>query len=250
MDNVETKVIFEHPLNEKMRTWLRIEFLINQLNNNKNFNKNNALLFFHSLSELLEITERNDIRGDLNKDIEDQKQKLSVWLNIPGVDTALLNELLMKLDHILSQLSTQPKMGQNLKDDKLLAAIRKRLTIPGGCCNFDLPSFHLWLQQPQEYRDKHVMHWLNNFSTLHSAISTYMQLVRQSSTFKPFSCSNNFYQNSCEVISLLRIRISLKKGVYPQVSGNAARYVIRFVALEQVENNIDNSVVEFELACC
>lgn len=28
---MQTQVLFEHPLNEKMRTWLRIEFLIQQL---------------------------------------------------------------------------------------------------------------------------------------------------------------------------------------------------------------------------
>ena len=28
---MHTQVLFEHPLNEKMRTWLRIEFLIQQL---------------------------------------------------------------------------------------------------------------------------------------------------------------------------------------------------------------------------
>ncbi|STV96170.1 Uncharacterised protein [Klebsiella michiganensis] len=28
---MSTPVLFEHPLNEKMRTWLRIEFLLQQL---------------------------------------------------------------------------------------------------------------------------------------------------------------------------------------------------------------------------
>lgn len=28
---MSTHILFEHPLNEKMRTWLRIEFLIQQL---------------------------------------------------------------------------------------------------------------------------------------------------------------------------------------------------------------------------
>lgn len=31
---MHTQVLFEHPLNEKMRTWLRIEFLIQQLSIN------------------------------------------------------------------------------------------------------------------------------------------------------------------------------------------------------------------------
>ena len=28
---MSTHILFEHPLNEKMRTWLRIEFLMQQL---------------------------------------------------------------------------------------------------------------------------------------------------------------------------------------------------------------------------
>lgn len=251
MENAKTMVIFEHPLNEKMRTWLRIEFLIKQLEQNKHFSTHNALLFFHSLAELLEIVERNDIRGDLSKDIEEQKQKLSVWLNVQGVDTSLLNALLGKLNSILSELTIAPKLGQSLKEDRLIMAIRKRLAIPGGCCSFDLPSFYLWLQQTQTYRDNQVSLWLNSFSTLYQAISLYMQLVRQSGNFKSFTCNNNFYQNPNDVAHLLRIRISLDKGLYPQVSGNAARYAIRFVGLDSPnDQKIETNCVEFKLANC
>lgn len=31
MSDASPTVLFEHPLNEKMRTWLRIEFLLQQL---------------------------------------------------------------------------------------------------------------------------------------------------------------------------------------------------------------------------
>lgn len=249
MDNA--KVIFEHPLNEKMRTWLRIEFLIKQIECNKKFDCNNALLFFHSLCELLEIVERNDIRSDLIKDIDEQKQKLSTWLNISGVDTELLSALLDKLNVILSQLNSIPKLGQNLKTDRFIASIRKRLTIPGGCCSFDLPLFHLWLQQSQDYRDQQIAKWLESFSTLYLAISFYLQLIRQSGRFKLLSCSNNFYQNLSEISRLLRIRIPIDKGLYPQVSGNANRYAIRFVKLDSdSDSKIETQCVEFELANC
>jgi cell division FtsZ-interacting protein ZapD len=30
---MSTHILFEHPLNEKMRTWLRIEFLFNSFHN-------------------------------------------------------------------------------------------------------------------------------------------------------------------------------------------------------------------------
>lgn len=248
MDNA--KVIFEHPLNEKMRTWLRIEFLIKQLEYNKIVNSANALLFFHALSELLEILERNDIRNDLNKDLDEQKLKLSAWLDVAGVDTNLLETLLNQLNQIQNQLSKNSKMGQELKEERFISSVRKRLTIPGGCCSFDLPSFYLWLQQSQTYRDNHVNGWRNSLLTLYQAISLMMQLIRQSTTFKLFTCNNNFYQNTTEVTNLLRIRLPLDCGLYPQVSGNAARYAIRFVNFESSNDKIDTNSVEFELATC
>lgn len=251
MDNAKTMVIFEHPLNEKMRIWLRLEFLIKQLLHNKNFEANNALFFFHLLDELLEIIERNDIRSDLLKNIEEQKQKLSIWLDVPGVDKPLLDDLLIKLNTFIHELNFNPKLGQDLKDDRFISTIRKRITIPGGCCSFDLPFFHLWLQQPQTIREEQIDQWLQSLSTLFQTISLCMQLIRQSSHFEQLSCTNHFYQNSQDDISLLRIKVPLDKKLYPQVSGNNNRYAIRFLPLEPIMNNNDQEMlVEFELACC
>lgn len=251
MDNAKTMVIFEHPLNEKMRIWLRLEFLIKQLLHNKNFEANNALFFFHLLDELLEIIERNDIRSDLLKNIEEQKQKLSIWLDVPGVDKSLLDDLLIKLNTFIHELNFNPKLGQDLKDDRFISTIRKRITIPGGCCSFDLPFFHLWLQQPQTIREEQIDQWLQSLSTLFQTISLCMQLIRQSSHFEQLSCTNHFYQNSQDDISLLRIKVPLDKKLYPQVSGNNNRYAIRFLPLEPIMNNNDQEMlVEFELACC
>lgn len=251
MNNAKTKVIFEHPLNEKIRTWLRLEFLVKQLKHNKTFNQNNALLFFHLLNELLEIIEHNDIRGDLIKDLEQQKQKLSTWLNVSGVNTSLLTTLLKKLDEIINQLSSSAKLGQELKTNRFISAVRKRLAIPGGCCSFDLPSLHLWMHYPQDYRDNQVNTWFDSFCTLNQAISMYMQLIRQSSNFKSISCNNNFYQNSEDDACLLRIKFLVESGLYPQVSGNTNRYSIRFIPLDQTMNNqVNETNIDFELACC
>lgn len=251
MDNAKTMVIFEHPLNEKMRIWLRLDFLIKQLLHNKNFEANNALFFFHLLDELLEIIERNDIRSDLLKNIEEQKQKLSIWLDVPGVDKPLLDDLLIKLNTFIHELNFNPKLGQDLKEDRFISSIRKRITIPGGCCSFDLPFFHLWLQQPQTIREEQIDQWLQSLSTLFQTISLCMQLIRQSSHFEQLSCTNHFYQNSQDDICLLRIKVPLDKKLYPQVSGNNNRYAIRFLPLEPIMNNNDQEMlVEFELACC
>ena len=190
------KIIFEHPLNEKMRTWLRIEFLLKQLNLHCHFDQNNALLFFHALSELLEIIERNDVKSELIKEIETQKNRLLSWVNIDGVDQELLNNLISQFDAYLVKFNSVMRLGQALKDDRFITAIRQRLMIPGGCCSFDLPSFYLWLEQLQEKRDRQVQNWLQHLAILDEALSCCMQMIRQMGEFKPFVYNNNFFQET------------------------------------------------------
>jgi cell division protein ZapD len=244
-----SNIIFEHPLNEKMRTWLRIEFLLNQLNTHCHLDQNNALIFFHALSELLEIIERNDVKSDLMKELESQKQKLTLWLTFNGVDYDLLNSLIHQFDEFLAQFYVTTRLGQPLKEDRFITAIRQRLTIPGGCCSFDLPLFHLWLKIPQERRDIQVRNWLQHLSILEQSLTCYMQLIRQIGEFKPFICSNNFFQETSGDVNLIRIRVSLDKNVYPQVSGHMSRYSIRFLPLD-ASDNVNSDGIEFELACC
>lgn len=242
-------IIFEHPLNERMRTWLRIEFLLNQLYLNRHFQQANALLFFHLLSELLEIIERNDIKGDLLKELEAQKQKLLSWIELDGVNKELLNEMIEKYDFYLTQFDSNLRLGQVLKDDRFITAIRQRLMIPGGCCSFDLPLFHLWLNQPQEVRNTQVDKWLQNFALLDELLKTCLQFIRQLGEFHSFICTNNFFQETNGEVNLIRIRVALDKNTYPQVSGHMSRYSIRFLPLHTGDFT-NNDAIEFELACC
>ena len=68
---MHTHILFEHPLNEKMRTWLRIEFLTEQLNANLPIRDHaSALHFFRNVGDLLDVFERGDIRTELLKELE------------------------------------------------------------------------------------------------------------------------------------------------------------------------------------
>lgn len=74
---MHTHVFFEHPLNEKMRTWLRIEFLLTQLNTQLPLHDHaTALHFFRNASELLDVFERGEIRTELLKELDRQQRKL------------------------------------------------------------------------------------------------------------------------------------------------------------------------------
>ncbi|PLM46106.1 cell division protein ZapD, partial [Klebsiella michiganensis] len=68
---MSTPVLFEHPLNEKMRTWLRIEFLLQQLTVHPAITSHaDALPFFRHIVDLFDVFERGDVRTDLMTDLD------------------------------------------------------------------------------------------------------------------------------------------------------------------------------------
>ncbi len=95
---MHTHILFEHPLNEKMRTWLRIEFLTEQLNVNLPIRDHaSALHFFRNVGDLLDVFERGDIRTELLKELERQQRKLNAWSDVEGVDQTRIDALRQQL---------------------------------------------------------------------------------------------------------------------------------------------------------
>ncbi|NIF23138.1 cell division protein ZapD [Candidatus Pantoea multigeneris] len=247
---MSTVVLFEHPLNEKMRTWLRVEFLINQLQDCLPVTQSvSALSLFRVLSELLDIFERGDMRTELLKELERQQQKLRAWAEVPGVDSERVNELRNQLKNQSPLLLNAPRMGQQLREDRLIGLVRQRLSIPGGCCSFDLPGLHIWLHQPQEQRDVQVAGWLATLEPLNTSLTMVLELIRQAGPFRKQTSLNGFYQDNAEGADLLRLQLVLEDQLYPQISGHKSRYAIRFLPFDS-ENGEVPARLDFELACC
>ena len=224
---MQTQVLFEHPLNEKMRTWLRIEFLIQQLTVNLPIvDHAGALHFFRNVSELLDVFERGEVRTELFKELDLQQLKAAG-----------------------SVLISAPRIGQFLREDRLIALVRQRLSIPGGCCSFDLPTLHIWLHLPQAQRDSQVETWIASLNPLTQALTMVLDLIRQSAPFRKQTSLNGFYQDNGGDADLLRLNLSLDSQLYPQISGHKSRFAIRFMPLD-TENGQVPERLDFELACC
>ncbi|ARJ41151.1 cell division protein ZapD [Pantoea alhagi] len=243
-------VLFEHPLNEKMRTWLRIEFLLQQLQASINITSHlTALTFFRNISELLDVFERGELRTEILKELERQQQKLLAWSDVPGVDIQRVEALRQQLKSRASELMAAPRIGQALREDRLIALVRQRLSIPGGCCSFDLPTLHVWLHLDQSLRDTQVASWMDTLDPLRQSLLMILELIRQSGVFRHQTSLNGFYQDNAEGADLLRLQLPLEASLYPQVSGHKTRYAIRFLPLDSERGEIP-ARLDFELACC
>lgn len=247
---MHTHILFEHPLNEKMRTWLRIEFLTEQLNANLPIRDHaSALHFFRNVGDLLDVFERGDIRTELLKELERQQRKLNAWSEVEGVDLTRIDALRQQLKNTSSILMAAPRVGQFLREDRLIALVRQRLSIPGGCCSFDLPTLHIWLHSKQHQRDAQVDTWLESLAPLNQALSLILDLVRNSAQFRKQTSLNGFYQDNGEDADLLRLKLEITSQLYPQISGHKSRFAIRFMPLDS-EHGLVPERLDFELACC
>ncbi|SFN17551.1 cell division protein ZapD [Izhakiella capsodis] len=245
-----TMVLFEHPLNEKIRTWLRIEFLLQQLHHCRTINDHlTAMAFFRNVADLLDVFERGELRTEIIKELDRQQHKLQAWIGVPGADTEVISALIEKLIQQHARLMAAPRIGQLLREDRLIALVRQRLSIPGGCCSFDLPTLHVWLHLAQESRDTQTERWLASLEPLRDALTLVLDLIRQSGVFHHQSSLNGFYQDNAEGADLLRLKLTLEDALYPQISGHKSRYAIRFMPLNNEHGTVP-ARLDFELACC
>lgn len=208
-----------------------------------------ALHFFRNISDLLDVFERGEVRTELLKELERQQRKLQAWVEVPGVDQDRIEALRQQLKSAGSVLISAPRIGQQLREDRLIALVRQRLSIPGGCCSFDLPTLHIWLHLQQAQRDAQIESWLASLNPLTQALTLVLDLIRNSAPFRKQTSLNGFYQDNGDDADLLRLMLTLDSQLYPQISGHKSRFAIRFMPLDS-ENGLVPERLDFELACC
>src|ERR1039457_778442 len=83
--------MFEQPLNERMRTFLRLDFLYSQaLYHNERGTPWGSRAAVDSLLDILAILTRGDMRSDVLKELERHLALLNEFQNRAGIDAARL----------------------------------------------------------------------------------------------------------------------------------------------------------------
>ncbi len=148
------KIIYEHPLNERVRTLLRLEHLFREVDYHAPRSEVWASrAAISSLLDMASIFSRADIKTDLIKELKRHQEKLQSIDMSQGVDTDRLQQILNELKLITEEIhDLTGQIGQSLRSNEFLKSIMQRSSIPGGNCTFDLPLYHHWLEQSHELR--------------------------------------------------------------------------------------------------
>lgn len=250
-------ITFEQPLTERMRTFLRVEFLFEQASHHaKEDSQYGTRAAIASLLEILTILGRGDIRSEVIKELERHTDLLERYRQTPGVDGGRLDELIGTLTGLRKQLAEAgPQLMNPLKACDFLNQVRHRSAIPGGTCAFDLPDYAYWLHQPFKERARQLEEWLGELRHICDPVTQVLWLTRATTEPVERVAANGLYQYSLprsEQFNIVRVLTPVKEAFFPEISAGQHRFTVRFVKWQGVEKRPTqiNHDVRFLLALC
>lgn len=248
-------ISYEFPLNERVRTLLRLEDLfarINQLikgNDHCDHHMALAVLF-----EIIEVTSRGELKSDLLQELERQKRILAALRNNPEISEDALDTVLGSIETVSSELlSLSGKIGQHVRDNEWLMLIKQRACIPGGMCEFDLPSYHYWQHQDASVRRTHLEAWLSPFQPINDGLKLLLKLLRENCKTHHFTAHQGSFQQmqGGRVAQMLCVTLDKNLPCVPEISANKYALNIRFVSADYAaKSTLYDQDVEFKLVFC
>jgi len=253
-------ITYEYPLNERIRTLLRLEDLFERsrhfIARTEPHDHHVALL---TLFEIMEVAGRADLKSDLLQELERQKQVLLSFRNNPEIAEEALASVLRDIEQASQALfSMTGKIGQYLRENDWLMSIKQRTGIPGGACEFDLPSYHYWLHRPSEERTGQLAAWTGPLHPLRDGTAIVLRILRESGKPQKLSAPQGMFQQMLggKTAQMLRLRLDPSVPCVPEISANKYVLNIRFLAQDGASHGPEPKVrtadwdVRFELTFC
>jgi len=249
-------ILYEYPFNERIRTYLRLQQLFSRLGQliprESAIDHHFALI---TLFEILEVSSRPELKSDVLKDLERQKQVMNGYRGNPAISENALDTIVSQLEQNFESLNALTgKIGSKLNESDFLNSLKSRVVIPGGTCEFDLPSYHAWQHHGVDKRQADLHQWSACFIPIAQSIQMLLKMLRDSGAAqKVMATSGQLQQNLPQgrTFQLLRLRIDPALGLVPEISCNRLLVVIRLMQ-QQEDGRLIASTGDtaFEMTLC
>jgi cell division protein ZapD len=247
---------YEHPLNERIRTLMRLEDLYARAiffaRATEPPDHHAALL---SLFEITDVAARADLKTDILQELERQKQLLAPLRYNPAIERQALDDLLVEIDNVSGRLLAQSgKVGSHLRDNEWLMAIKQRAGLPGGVSEFDLPAYHYWLHLDPDVRQRDLEAWLAPLLPISEGLSIILRLLRENGKTNRHIAGRGVFQlmlTTAKVAQLLRLSLATDLACVPEISANKYALNIRFLGIAGMDRGaVHDGDVAFDLMFC
>jgi cell division protein ZapD len=248
-------ITYEYPLNERVRTLLRLEDLYGRVTfflAKDDAHDHHACLT--GMFEIIEVASRADLKSDLLQELDRQRTFLDALRSNPAISEQKLNSVLAEIDVAFANLhATAGRAGQGMRDNEWLMAIKQRASIPGGTSEFDLPSYHHWMHHSAARRREDLNAWLKSLLPIHAALAIVLRVLRESGRSASLIAFKGVFQQTPadKPAQMLRLTLAEDLPCVPEISANKYALNVRFLLPEGVQKTrVYEQDVPFELAFC
>jgi cell division protein ZapD len=228
--------LYEEPVQEKIRKFIKIEFLLNKIYYFKSKdNKSENYVALLALCELYEILSRSDIKSELIREIETQNSYFEKIKEIPQADSSKLNSVLEKQNLLLKSIyNIESNYLDYLEHDILFKTILKN-------CFTQLqpPSIDFWLSRDILIRETQIDLWLEPLIFIKRSIDFILEVIRKSGRFEDRMAEKGFFIEKLDIkknILLIRVTLTSDLYYYPQISVGKQRLTIMFMTKDDKNN--------------
>ncbi len=247
-------ILFEYPFNERVRALMRLESLLDRMMFfAKPGDARHHQVALAALFDLLDATERTDLKGTVLQDLERQRGVLQSLRDHPGVEPKTLADMLIEIERVMTNLNAAGKTGQELRANEWLSSLRGRLAVPGGGTQVDMPSFHAWQYRTEAQRCADLQRWMLSLMPLQAGISMVMRLLRETGQPTDAVAPQGAYQQMLagKTYQLLRVWVDESAGVFPEISANKYMVWIRYSSQDGEQRpQAVNHDVAFKMTLC
>lgn len=250
-------IIYEFPLNERVRLFMRLELLFQQLDHFMAGNTEwDSRAVIATLLDVLALVSRNDVKSETLKELDRHTAVLSrMARGQQEIDYNKLDRILGRLESFSRELYETPgKIGLSLMEKDLFKSISQRSSIPGSTCSFDLPAYHYWLQLSERQRKADLDEWIRPFKAVRSAIDALLGYIRACAVPAEEVATGGFFQKTLDhslPFQLLRVAVSRAEPCYAEISGGKHRFTVRFMMPDAGPRPVQcPHDIRFHLTCC
>ncbi len=225
-------ILFEHPVVERVRSYLRLESLFvrfEQMLAAENPEQHHLALSV--LFEIMDCAARAELKLIMLQELERQKQRVINHPTLSVQHSEWADELQNNIDDLHK---IQQKFGQHLRENEWLMGVRQRMAVAGGTSPVDLPSYHFWRGLPACDRQDYLQNWAQALMPTGNAIRLLMNILRHQPIATDCIAHKGSYQQP-ELgahVHLVQIEVDHHRIALPEVSANKYMMHVRFVDVD------------------
>lgn len=252
----DNPILFEQPLNEIIRVFLRLEHLFKQIEVTlADDSKLGARMSLHGLIDVLAIIDRPDLKTKLVKELSHYCDSMSRWYDAEAADKSKIDNVIAMLERRIHHFrNIHGKICQALFSNYFLTSARHHLNMPGGGSAQDMPILNFWLQQSPVQRRAELLNWWEHLGDMRDLVDTVLGLIRISGAQQEVVAEQGLYQVAMDVhVSCQMVQVYLPSDttVFPEISVGKHRVNVRFLQASLEDRPIgSHDTVVFRMAKC